>query len=58
MFELDEVSISNFGKFRFQRMTLNIEGVFEEKKKHFESKTGKKGYEFTYQKGPQQMQNF
>ena len=29
IFELDEVSISNFVKFRFQRMTLKIEGVFE-----------------------------
>ena len=27
-------------------------------KQHFESKTGQKGYELTYQKGPQQMQNF
>ena len=24
----------------------------------FESKTGQMGYEFAYQKGPQQMQNF
>ena len=29
IFELDEVSILNFVKFRFQRMTLKIEGVFE-----------------------------
>ena len=39
-------------------MTLKIERVFEEKKKHFESKTGQKGYEFSYQKGTQQIQNF
>ena len=38
-------------------MTLKIEGLFEKKQKHFESKTGQKGYEFTYQKGPQQMKN-
>ena len=39
-------------------MTLKIEGVFEKNKQHFESKTGQKGYECTYQKGQQQMQNF
>ena len=27
-------------------------------KQQFESKSGQKGYEFSYQKGPQQMQNF
>ena len=58
LFELDEVCISNFVKFRFQRMTLKIERVFERKKQHFESKIGQKGYEFSYQKGSQQMQNF
>ena len=39
-------------------MTLKIEGLFEEEKNHFESKTGLEGYEFTYQKRPQHMQNF
>ena len=38
-------------------MTLQIEGVFEEKKP-FESKTGREDYELTYHKGPHQMQNF
>ena len=39
-------------------MTLKIEGVFGKNKQNFESKTGQKAYEFTYQKGPKQMQNF
>ena len=29
----------------------------KKKKIYFETKTGQKGYEFTYQKGPQQMEN-
>ena len=29
IFELDKVSMSNFGKFEFLDMTLKIEGVFE-----------------------------
>ena len=37
---------------------VQIEEVFEEKKHHLDSKTGQKGYDFTYHKGPQQMQNF
>ena len=39
-------------------MILKIEGVFEKKNNIFSKKTGQKGYEYTYQKGPQQMQNF
>ena len=39
-------------------MTFKIDRVFEKNKQHFESKTGKKGSEFSYQKGPQQRQNF
>ena len=39
-------------------MTLKFEGVFKQNEQHFESKTGQKGYEFTYQKGPHRMQNF
>ena len=58
IFEFNEVSISNWLYFQFQRMTLKSERVFERKKKHFISKTGQKGYEFSYQKGPQQMKNF
>ena len=57
IYELDEVSISNFVKFQFQRMTLKIERVFEEEKNTLSKKTGQNGYEFSYQKGPHQMQN-
>ena len=58
IFELDEVSMSNFVKFEFLSMTLKIERVFEKNKHNFESKTGQKGHEFSNQKGPQPMQNF
>ena len=58
IFELDDVSISNLVKFRFQRMTLKIELEFEKNKQNTESKTGQKGYEFSSQKGPQKMLNF
>jgi hypothetical protein len=47
IFELDKVSMSNFGMFEFQSMTLNIERVFEKNKLNFESKTGQKGQEFS-----------
>ena len=33
-------------------------GSIWKNKQHFESKTDRKGYELTYQKGPQPMQNF
>ena len=33
IFELDKVSMSNFVKFEFWSMTLNIEGVFEKTNK-------------------------
>ena len=47
--------MSNLGKFRFQRMTLKIEGVLNN---ILSQKLAQNGYEFTYQKGPRQMQNF
>ena len=39
-------------------MTLKIKRVFEKINNILSKKTDKKGYEFSYQKGPQQMQNF
>ena len=47
IFELHKVSMSNFVKFKFRSMTLNIEGVFEKNKQYFESKTGQKSHEFS-----------
>ena len=41
IFELDEVSTSNFVKFRFQRMTLKIERVFEKTNKILSKKLAK-----------------
>ena len=58
IFELDKVNISNFVKFRFQRMSLKIERVFEKINNILSQKTGQKGHEFSNQKRPQQMQNF
>ena len=58
IFELDEVSTSNFVKFPLQRMTLKVERVFEKNKQNIESKTGQNGHELRNQKGPQPMQNF
>ena len=46
IFELDKVSMSNFGKFKFLGMTLKIERVFE-KEHNFESKTSQIGHEFS-----------
>ena len=41
IFVLDEVSTSNFVKFRFQRMTLKIERVFEKTNKILSQKLAK-----------------
>ena len=41
IFELDEVSISNFVKFPCQRMTLKIERVFEKTNQIFSKKLAK-----------------
>ena len=42
IFELDKVSTSNFVKFEFWRMTLNIEGVFEKTNKILSQKLAKR----------------
>ena len=42
IFELDEVSTSNFVKFLFQRMTLKIEKVFEKTNKILSQKLVKR----------------
>ena len=42
IFELDKVSMSNFIKFKFQSMTLKIEGVFEKTNKILSQKLAKK----------------
>ena len=42
IFELDEVSISNFGKFQFLSMTLKIERVFEKTNKILSQKLAKR----------------
>ena len=42
IFELDDISISNFAKFQFQSMTLKIERVFEKRKKKLSHKLAKR----------------
>ena len=58
IFELDKISISNFGKFEFWSMTLKIERVLEKTNKILSKKNGQKGQEFSKEKGPQPMQKF
>ena len=52
IFELDEVSISNFVKFRFQRMTLKIEGVFEKINNILSQKLAKRAMNLLTKKDP------
>ena len=42
IFELNKVSMSNFVKFEFRSMTLNIEGVFEKTNKILSKKLTKR----------------
>ena len=46
IFELNKVSMSNFVKFKFLRMTLKIRRVLEKNEQNFELTTGQKGHEF------------
>ena len=58
IFELDKVSMSNFVKFKFLGMALEIERVFEKTNLILSKKLAKWAMNFVNKKGPQPMQNF
>ena len=58
IFELDKVSMSNFVKFEFLKMTLKIERVFEKTNKILNQKLAKWTMNLVNKKGPKPMQNF
>ena len=51
IFELEKVSMSNFVKFEFRSMTLNIQGVFEKTNKILSQKLAKRAMNLASKRG-------